>query len=234
MKLHFMKYKFFILTLTILLLMGNIIFAHSDEGQLKKEQDTTSLILDKTQVSATTTSQNHNEMDNHSMIKESEIVDASMSDFPNLHPLVVHFPIVLLLLAVFAQIGSFIIWKKQLNWVAFLLLAGGFLGAYVASTYVHPHTTNMTEAASLVLEKHDSFALYTIWLSGIGLLLKAASLFLFKDKLWFEIIIALLLTGAAYSVSQAGHYGATLAHIHGVGIQGNFIESHNDGHEHSH
>ncbi len=39
---------------------------------------------------------------------------------------------------------------------------------------------------------------------------------------------------SAYSVSQAGHYGATLAHIHGVGVQGNFIESHDDGHDHSH
>ena len=92
----------------------------------------------------------------------------------------------------------------------------------------------MSEAAKLVLEKHDLFADYTIWLSGLGLLLKGISLFFLKDKLWFEIVIALLLAGAAYSVSQAGHYGATLAHIHGVGVQGNFIESLDDGHDHSH
>ncbi len=227
-----MKNEVLLIILAIFLLIGNSIFAHGDEDHKKKDQDTTTFVPEKMQEAET--SHDHHEMDNHLMIKESKIVDAAMSDFSNLHPLVVHFPIVLLLLAVFAQIASFFLWKKQLNWATLLLLAGGFLGAYVASTYVHPHTTDLTEAATLVLEKHDLFADYTIWLSGICLLLKTVSLFLLKDKLWFEIIIALLLVGAAYSVSQAGHYGATLAHIHGVGVQGKFIESQNDGHDHSH
>ena len=179
-------------------------------------------------------SHQHSSMDNHLMIKESKIVDAKMNDFPNLHPLVVHFPIVLLLLSFFTQIVSFFLWKKQLNWATLLLLVGGFAGAYIASTFVHPHTTELTEAATLVLEKHDLFADYTMWLSGIGLFFKGFSLLIFKDKVWFEIIIALLLIGAAFSVSQAGHYGATLAHIHGVGVQGKFIESQDDGHDHGH
>ena len=215
-------------------MMGNLIYAHGDEEHKVKDQDSTTIVHQDAEESLTTTSHDHHEVDNHLMISESEIVEAAMSDFSNLHPLVVHFPIVLLLLAFFAQIASFFIWKKQFNWVTFLLLVGGFLGAYIASTYIHPHTTGLTEAATLVLEKHDLFADYTIWLSGIGLLLKAVSLFLFKDKFWLEIIIAVVLTGAAYSVSQAGHYGATLAHIHGVGVQGKFIESQNDGHNHDH
>ena len=227
-----MKNKVLLIILAIFLLIGNSIFAHGDEDHKKKDQDTTTLVPEKMQEAET--SHDHHEMDNHLMIKESKIVDAAMSDFSNLHPLVVHFPIVLLLLAFFAQIASFFLWKKQFNWATLLLLAGGFLGAYVTSTYIHPHTTDLTVAATLVLEKHDLFADYTIWLSGIGLLLKTVSLFLLKDKLWLEIIIALLLAGAAYSVSQAGHYGATLAHIHGVGVQGKFIESQNDGHDHSH
>ena len=111
-----------------------------------------------------------------------------------------------------------------------LLLLGGFLGAFVASTFVHPHTIGLTDSASAVLEKHDQFAYLTIWLSGVGLLLKSISLFFIKDKAWLEIIIALLLVGAAITVSKAGHYGATLAHIHGVGTQGHFIETHENGH----
>ena len=154
-----------------------------------------------------------------------------MADFSSLHPLVVHFPIVLLLLAGLTQIASFFLWKKQLDWATLLLLLGGFLGAYVASTFVHPHTTGLTDAASAVLEKHDQFAYLTIWLSGIGLLLKSVGMFFIKDKVWLEIIIALVLASAAFTVSKAGHYGATLSHIHGIGAQGHFIEK-NESHSH--
>lgn len=174
------------------------------------------------------------EGDNHLTITESSIVDASMDDFSTLHPLIVHFPIVLLLLAFLTDIAAFFLWKKQLNWLSLLLLAGGFLGAYIASIFIHPHTTGLSEPAIAVLEKHELYASYTLWLSGIGLLLKGISLFLLKNKLWLEIIIVVLLSGAAFTVSKAGHYGATLTHIHGVGVQGNFMETHEDGHNHEH
>lgn len=229
-----MKKYAFLLSIALLFLTTTFLFAHNNEDHDKKKQDTTTVVKEKQDSHESATMHKHPEMNNHLMITESEIVEAAMEDFSNLHPLVVHFPIVLLLLAVVAQIASFFLWKKQFNWATLLLLLGGFLGAYVASTFVHPHTTGLSAAAEQVLEKHDLFAEYTMWLSGIGLLLKAVSLFLFKDKVWLEIIIALLLAGAAFSVSKAGHYGATLAHIHGVGVQGKFIESPNDGHDHSH
>lgn len=228
-----MKNKNFLFSIIILLLTSNILLAHGEEDHSKKRQDTTEVIVDET-ITKELNSHHGSTMDNHLMIKESKVVNAKMSDFSNLHPLVVHFPIVLLLLAFFTQIASFFLWKKQFNWATLLLLVGGFVGAYIASTFVHPHTTGLTEAATLVLEKHDLFADITMWFSGMGLLSKGISMILFKNKIWFEIIIALLLAGAAYSVSQAGHYGATLAHIHGVGVQGKFIESQDDGHDHSH
>ncbi len=205
----------------------NIVFAHGGEDHKPKKQDT--LSVQENQM-------HQDDMANmdHAVMMESKVIHAEMDDFSNLHPLVVHFPIVLLLLAFVLQLVAFFIWKKEMNWLAFFLLLFGFIGAYAASTYLHPHTGGLTEAASKVLEQHDLYADYTLWLSGIGLLLKSISLFLLKDKLWLEIAITLLLVGAAYSVIQTGHYGATLIHIHGVGAQGTFIESAADGHNHSH
>ena len=222
-----MKKNSLFLSIFFLFLIANALFAHGENGQKKNQQDSIETLNFPVVHS-------HQETDEHLMIVENSIVDAAMDDFSNLHPLVVHFPIVLLILAFLAQIASLFFWKKQLNWMTFLLLLSGFVGAYIASVFVHPHTTGLSEAATLVLEKHDLFADYTMWLSGIGLLMKAISIFFFKDKLWLEISIALLLTGAAFTVSKAGHYGATLAHIHGVGVQGNFIETHDDGHNHEH
>lgn len=205
-------------------------FAHGEEDHSKKRQDTTEVMVGKV-INDESNAHQHSSIDNHLMIKESKIVDAKMSDFSNLHPLVVHFPIVLLLLAVLTQFASFFLWKKQMAWITLLLLLGGFLGVYIASTFVHPHTTGLTDAATAVLEKHDQFAYLTIWLSGIGLLLKSISMFFLKNKVWLEIIVALLLAGAAFTVSKAGHYGANLSYIHGIGVQGNFIEK-EDGHNH--
>ena len=37
-------------------------------------------------------------------------------------------------------------------------------------------------------------------------------------------IVAVVLLSAAYDVPQAGHYGAQLVHIEGVGPQGDFLE----------
>lgn len=229
-----MKKHNFICVFMLLFVVSATLFAHGDDDD-NQEKD---VAHDTIQIQEETANHSHDQEMNSEhhdgmlMLTEVDIIEAEMSDFSNLHPLIVHFPIVLLLLAFLTQIGAFFLWKKQLNWLTLILLIGGFIGAYLASTLVHPHTTGLSEAAKMVLEKHDLFADYTIWLSGIGVLLKGVSLFFVKDKLWLEIIVALVLAGSAFSVSKAGHYGATLIHIHGVGAQGNYIESHDSDHNH--
>lgn len=163
--------------------------------------------------------------------EHSAIVQASYGDFPTLHPLIVHFPIVLLLLAFATQLGALFFWKKELSLITALLLLGGLLSAYLASTVFHPHTGELSEAAQQVLDLHDRYADYTLWASGLGFLTKIASHFLLKRTLWMEIIVAAILAVATWSVSSAGHYGATLVHLHGVGPQGNHLEVQDD-HEH--
>lgn len=169
------------------------------------------------------------------MIRESDVVHAGFSDLPNLHPIVVHFPIMLLLLALLSQLAAFFVWRPQLDIITFILLVGGALGAYAAGNWFHPHTHNLTEAAEAVLAQHDIYADYTVWTSIAGVLLKAISLWLYKGKLWLEVVITLVLAGSAVSVGLAGHYGGTLAYVHGVGVQGNFVEEDHRGDSgHSH
>ena len=187
---------------------------HNKEKHIKLHNDSV-----KTQI----TDHHVNGMENNHMnLAKKEKV--SLDAFPTLHPMVVHFPIVLLLLALFTQFVALFVFRKELNWITLFLIFGGLIGAYIAGQLVHPHTTGLTETASWVLEKHEKFADYTLWTALVAFILKIVSQFLLKNKIWMEIIILAVLAFSAYSVSETSHYGAQLLHIEGVGAQGNYIE----------
>jgi len=149
---------------------------------------------------------------------------AAFSDFPTLHPLVVHFPIVLLLLAALLQFTGFFVFKPQLSWITMGFLLLGVIGAWVASNPFHPHTSALTGNAAWLLEQHEKYASLTFWTGLAALVVKIISHFFLKRKLWVEIVVFALLVTTTYFVSTAAHFGAQLTHIEGVGPQGHHLE----------
>jgi uncharacterized membrane protein len=213
-----------IISIFLLSIFALSAFAHDKVKHESKIQDTV--------ISATEKAHQHEAAQEnetavaHSHQHHTSGTTASFSDFPSLHPLVVHFPIVLLVVAFILQAASVFVFREQLSWVVLITLVFGFAGAVVAGKYVHPHTTDaISEHAAFVLSEHERFASLTIWLSGAGLLLKIISHFFLKRKLLPEILVALILLGASICVSIAGHHGAQLVHIEGIGAQGNFLET---------
>jgi uncharacterized membrane protein len=163
----------------------------------------------------------------HEMSSDASAANtAGLQEFPTLHPLVVHFPIVLLIIGTLLQWTSVLLLKKELSWVAWALLLLGFVGAYAASTWFHAHTTALPPAAQHVLEEHEQYAGYTQWFSGTALVLQSVNLFLLKRKIWMNWIVAILITIAALFVVLAGHHGAELVHKHGIGAKGHLLEQH--------
>lgn len=146
-------------------------------------------------------------------------------DFPNKHPLIVHFPIVLLLVAAAIALCNILFLRRELDWIVTITTLIGFVTAYVATNFAHPHTAGLTEHAQLVLDQHDFYADWTVYLGGFGLVAQALNQFLLKGRRWSVLVSALILSGAAYAVAMAGHYGAQLVHIEGVGPQGRFLET---------
>ncbi len=149
-----------------------------------------------------------------------------IEQFPNYHPLVVHFPIVLLIFAALFQILSFFIYKNEFSFATLLLLLCGTVTVWLSSNTFHAHPANLPAQLSALFEEHELFAKYTWWLSLAALAAKSVSHFLAKRKWWAEAVVVILLVGASITVSIAAHHGAELVHKGGVGPRGEFLESH--------
>jgi len=158
----------------------------------------------------------------------SEII-AGWDDFPNLHPMVVHFPIVLLLFAFFSQLIGLFVMKKELSWVTLVLLFLGVLSGLIAAKYTHAHPHDLPERINQIFEEHEWYASATLWISGGTFLLKLISHFFIKYNRWLEIVVTVTLFLSATTVSFTGHLGSQLVHIENVGPQGNYLE---EEHEH--
>ena len=156
-------------------------------------------------------------------------VTAGLADFPTLHPLIVHFAIVLIIVAAGIQLFNLYFMKKEIAWLVAAILIGGVLAAWFAGKNFHPHTHGISEHAKLVLDQHDKWADWTINSGIVAAILQIVNLFVLKGKRWAAGVIAAVLILSAYSVSRAGHYGSQLVHIEGIGPQGKFLEM-----EHSH
>ncbi len=150
----------------------------------------------------------------------------TLQDFPRLHPLIVHFPIVFIILAFLVQIISFFVFRRALSWVTLFLIVLGFIGAYVATNILHggdPNLPTLSPIARATFEKHELYAHLTEWFSGIAALVKILSHFAFKRKLWTEIIAIVLMAAAVYTITITGDMGARLVHIDAIGVQYNRI-----------
>ncbi len=174
--------------------------------------------------------------EHHEMSRQgngSEGIPAGFDEFPNLHPLFVHFPVVLLLLAFFSQLFSFFVYKTPLSYVTIALLIGGFVGELLAAKVYHPHVGDLSEKAAEIFETHEKYASWTLWLAGISLAAKLVSHFILKQKIVSEIIVIFLLGASAFTVSYTGHLGSQMVFIEGIGPEGAHLEQVED-HEHDH
>lgn len=145
--------------------------------------------------------------------------------FPNYHPLVVHFPIVLLLTAGLFQILSFFYFKKEFGWTILILLAGGVLFTWLASNMFHADPMELNGRAAAIFKTHEQMASLTWWFSLAALIAKLISQFVLKRTWWIETVAALLLVASAVFVSIAGHHGAQLVYLQGIGPTGKYLDS---------
>lgn len=137
------------------------------------------------------------------------------------HPLSVHFPIVLLLLAtLFKLIG---LWSSKITWDhggRFLLVLG------VIGVWVSIYTGDLADGIvsrqlcdPTVLKEHENFAYTTAWIFTVALLIEVIMRYfdLLKTRL-FSIILVLLMLAGTGTLAYVGHLGAELVYQQAAGV----------------
>ncbi len=139
---------------------------------------------------------------------------------PNIHPLIIHFPIALLLVAVFIDAVSIWFQKDWLYKSSLMMYLFGTLGAIVAyiTGRIAADTVSPSFQAELTMSKHSDWALYTVLFFSIYTLIRL--IFQKKinpeDKLIRLAVLIIALAGVFLLVST-GDLGGKLVFKYGVG-----------------
>ena len=155
-------------------------------------------------------------------LEEKRIVGKwlGLDEFPTLHPMVVHLPVVLLPFAFLLLVIEFFSRSKSPQLPSIIATFGGTAGALMASYWLHPHVESISKDALEVLEAHDLFAYITTgFASGASMcLLLRYFRWNSPDRRWWTGSALILLFFSSLSVAATGHLGATLSHVHQVEI----------------
>ena len=143
-----------------------------------------------------------------------------LDDFPTLHPMVVHLPVVLLPFAFLLLVIEFFSRSKSPQLQSIIATFGGTAGALMASYWLHPHVESISRDALEVLEAHDLFAYITTGLASGASMCLLLRYFRWNspDRRWWTGSALILLFFSSLSVTSTGHLGATLSHVHQVEI----------------
>jgi len=157
-----------------------------------------------------------------------------MESIAGLHPLVVHFPIALLLLYTLFETTGVILKNETLTKAAFLILILGVVSAIAAvltggqAEEIATHLRDKGIAFSQeVLETHEKFATISVWYFFAILGLRTYFIVQKKFVGYIKIIFVVLALIGAYFILETGEHGGELVFKYGVGtdiIQQNIVD----------
>ena len=148
-----------------------------------------------------------------------------MSFMPDpLHPAIVHFPVVLIVLGCAAAWMAVFVRKGNVPWFAAVLLIMGAAGAWVARETGKSDgglLDNMSPQMEALLDSHQNWAGKTVLAATITALLAVTAVGLFRFPRLarsMAIVTAVAASIASWTVFQTGHRGGALVFEHGAGV----------------
>ena len=141
---------------------------------------------------------------------------------PNLHPLIIHFPIALLFAAAMVDLVDAIFerpaWLGSGAASLYLVGAGATVVAYLTGQQAAA-TVFVPGMAHPIVEDHRAWALLTVWYVGIVAVVRLSALLAGFPRARVHRVV--LLTAALIGVlllQQTAERGARLVYQHGVGV----------------
>ncbi len=136
-----------------------------------------------------------------------------MISLSHIHPMLVHFPIALVVFGFVADFSS-LLFKKEicLSKVGFYLLLGGTLSAFLALLTGVFFTSEMSGTAGEVKETHEIFAWITLGILTLTSLIRIFILIKNRENTNLKWLAFFLYALATVSVSLTGLYGGTLVY----------------------
>ncbi len=141
-----------------------------------------------------------------------------------LHPAIVHFPIVLILIGTVMAIAAIFIHRWHLPWLAAGLLLAGSLGGVVA-TWTGGNEAELagelSPQAEQVLEQHEEWGERTRNAAVLAAILAIGAVSVSRFAIPARVLsvaTAVAALGASYCVAETGHYGGQLVYKYGVGV----------------
>ncbi len=144
-----------------------------------------------------------------------------MFDISHLHPMIVHFPIALLITGFIAELSGFLFKKELLSKGGFYLLILGSIGL-IAAYFSGDHAGGgLSESGMLkdALEDHKNAAVITMWITLIAAIFRTAIEFFRKYRVILRGIGLVLFLAGVLSLARTGYYGGDLVFKHAAGVQ---------------
>lgn len=147
-----------------------------------------------------------------------------MFDTSHLHPMIVHFPIALLIVGFLAEVVGLVLKKEFFITAAFYLLVLGTLGVIAAFITGDIAGDGVSETGQLknALETHEHAAQLTLWLMVGAAVVRIALVWMKKFNGILKYAAFVLFLVGVLSVARTGYYGGELVYKHAAGVQFNF------------
>lgn len=148
---------------------------------------------------------------------------------PNIHPMLVHFPIALFIVAVFMDIAGYILpkswWDEKKNLILYGLSGIAAVVTYFSGKQAADSVFIEAEVQNL-LTAHADWAEYTVWFIGLYALLRIGLYVWVKSEMpILKIGMTLVSFIGAFLLFQTGDRGAQMVYQYGVGVNDTDLES---------
>lgn len=153
---------------------------------------------------------------------------ASMMSLPNIHPVVVHFPVALVFTALAVEVASLIarrqVWLERAAALLYGLAAGAAGAAFLAGRQAAGTIGVIPARAEAVLSNHADLALWTLVVLGIAAAIRVAASIDNRGRSVsrFSILRAaglLVLLIAVGLITRTADLGGSLVYRYGVGVK---------------